>query len=93
MPEAADKIAAAGGDDNDPRARRALFELDGPIEDIRAAACVLALAVEGISARRETHEFAAWEGEALEYLAWHIHDLAEMAGAIRGAAERPAQRD
>lgn len=85
MPEAIDKIAAPGSDDNGRGARLALTEMEAPTAALRDATGVLMLVAAGIVARREDYAFAPWEGEALEYLALHIHDLAETVSAIRDA--------
>ena len=80
MPEATDKIAAAGGDCN--TSRRALHDLEDPMRALNAASSVLALVAAGIAARRQDYAFAPWEGEALDYLAEHIGDLAANASRI-----------
>lgn len=101
MPKATDKIAPTGADDNARGARLALMELEAPIRAMSAATSLLTLVAAGLVARRADHAFAPWEGEALEYLAEHIQDLAETVCALRdrrppawtvGAPFRPALR-
>lgn len=91
MPEAFETMPAPPDPDNAAGARLALLELEPPTTALHAAAGVLVLVSAGITARRDAHDFAPWEGEALDYLAAHIHDLAETCGAIV-EARRPAWR-